>query len=67
MHHAPGETAMLIFCVARVLYGRLELTAPMEEGKYEITAWAVNNPYGEIEKGMQDLHGAPRITLSAEK
>ncbi len=51
----------------RVLYGRLELTAPMEVGKYEITAWAVNNPYGEIEKGMQELYGAPRITLSVEK
>lgn len=51
----------------KVLYGRLELTAPMEEGKYEISAAAVNNPYGEIEMRMQDLYKAPRITLSVEK
>lgn len=51
----------------KVLYGELELTAPMEEGKYEISAWAVNNPYGEIEMRMQGLYGGPRITLSVEK
>lgn len=51
----------------QILYGKLELTAPMEEGKYEICAWALNNPYGEIEYSMQDLYIAPRITLSVEK
>lgn len=51
----------------KILFGSLELTAPMEEGKYEIAAWAVNNPYGAIEGGMQVFYSAPRLTLSVEK
>lgn len=47
----------------------LEMTAPMEEGKYEVSAWAVNNPYGEIggPTAIQTLQGSPRFTLCVEK
>lgn len=47
----------------------LEMIAPMEEGKYEVSAWAVSNPYGQIEEptGIQSIEGSPRFTLCVEK
>lgn len=53
-------------CADRVLYGKLEMTAPTEEGKYEVSAWAVSNPYsGSVEGSM--IGGSPRFTLCVEK
>ena len=63
-----GKDFLLFECrTSKVLYGQLEITAPMEEGKYEVGAWAVNNPYGKIQNGMQTIAGTPRFTLNVEK
>lgn len=51
----------------RVLYGELEMTAPMEVGRYDVSAWVVYNPYGEIEGCGQSVEGSPRFTLCVEK
>lgn len=51
----------------QILFGEAEFTAPMEEGQYEVSAWAVNNPYGEIPEIIQAVLGSPRFTLSVEK
>ena len=51
----------------KVYYGELEMIAPMEPGKYDVSAWVVYNPFGEMESFMQSIDGSPRFTLSVEK
>lgn len=51
----------------KILYGEAIVKAPLEEGKYEVTVWAVNNPYGKIEQVIQTVDGAPRFTLNVVK
>ena len=51
----------------QILYGEFELTAPLEEGQYEVSAWAVSNPYGEISEIIQAVIGSPRFTLSVKE
>lgn len=51
----------------RVLYGELEMIAPMEPGKYDVSAWVVYNPYGETDGIGQSVEHSPRFTLCVEK
>jgi len=51
----------------RVLYGELEMTAPMEAGSYDVFACAVYHPFGGDESPVQTVECSQRFTLSVEK
>ena len=53
----------------QVLCGELEMTAPDEPGEYDVSAWAVYDPYGESgeQTAAGNMEGSPRFKLCVEK
>lgn len=50
-----------------IFNGILEITAPIEEGKYDLTGWLIKDPFSESAPAYVPLSDIPRFTIDVQE